>query len=179
MRREDVLPVAAIRYEARFNVNHILFEAVSTLRMEGLRVGGVLEEIEPSGDSLCARINVVDILSGKTARITQERGHQARGCKLDPRGLAEISHCVTDAIAAGADLIVINKFGRAESDGGGLLSCIADAVAAGIPVLTAVREPHVTPWRAFHGGMGTELAPSLGAVLEWCEASCHQAHAAG
>lgn len=175
MCRKDVLPVAAVRYEARFDIDDILLEAVVQLRMEGLTVGGVLQRSEPSAGSVCAQIRVIDILSGKTARITQEQGSGSRGCKLDPRGLAEMSCCVTDAIALRADLIVLNKFGRAESEGGGLRGCISDAVSAGIPVLTTVREPYVRPWRTFHDGMGTELAPSLPAVVRWCKAACRGA----
>lgn len=175
MRRKDALPVAAVRYEAGFDIDDILLQAVDGLRAKGLRVGGVLQRSERSTVSLCAQNHVIDILTGKTARITQERGSGSRGCKLDPRGLAEMSCCVTDAIAARADLIVLNKFGRAESEGGGLRGCISDAVSAGIPVLTAVREPYVSQWRAFHDGMGTELVPLLPAIVQWCEAACRGA----
>jgi len=37
------------------------------------------------------------------------------------------------------DLVIMNRFGRAESLGGGLLSSLALAVAAELPVLIAVR----------------------------------------
>ena len=47
----------------------------------------------------------------------------------------------------------------AQSEGGGLMSGIADAVAAHIPLLTSVREPYLNAWRSFHGGLATELAP--------------------
>jgi hypothetical protein len=114
---------------------------------------------------------VVDVRTGKAASITQDRGRDAQGCKLDPSGLADISHCISDAIEAGVDLIVINKFGRAESEGGGLISGIADAVAASIPLLTTVRAPYLDAWRSFHGGLATELAPLRRAIIAWCEAA--------
>lgn len=83
------------------------------------------------------------IVETKTERITQDRGRDSRGCKLDSRGLATISHCITDAIDTGVDLVIINKYGRAESEGNGLLSCIADAISAEVLVLTTVREPYI------------------------------------
>jgi nucleoside-triphosphatase THEP1 len=169
----EVTPVlAAVRYEPGFDVNSTLRRVVARLRAKGLRVGGVLQEAEVVPDESCARLHIVDIRTGKSERITQDRGRESEGCKLDPRGLAEIAHCLTDAIKAGADLIIINKFGRAESEGEGLLSSIADAVTAGIPVLTTVREPYVESWRSFHGGLATELPMSEDAVAQWCDDSC-------
>ena len=94
---------------------------VKNLQEKGVMVGGVLQEAEFRPDGCCARLNIVDIRTGKTERITQDRGRELRGCKLDPRGLAAISHCITDAIDADVDLVIINKFGRAESEGDGLL----------------------------------------------------------
>jgi hypothetical protein len=147
---------------------------VSDLKKQGIEVGGVLQEIEAGKEPNCARLNVVDIRTGATASITQDRGKDAQGCKLDPRGLADISHCITDAIEAGVALIVVNKFGRAESEGGGLLSCIADSVSVGIPILTSVREPYIDAWRSFHGGLAIELLPNKKTIVDWCEASCRQ-----
>jgi nucleoside-triphosphatase THEP1 len=171
----DPIPlIAAVRYEAGFDINRLLAEVVALLRRERLKIGGVLQEAEAGGDPSCVQLNVADIRTGKCARITQERGRDARGCKLDPRGLADISHCVGDAIRAGVDLIIINKFGRAESEGYGLLSCFAEAVTAGVPVLTTVREPYLEAWGGFHGGLAADLSPAKEAVLDWCLLSCRQ-----
>jgi nucleoside-triphosphatase THEP1 len=174
MATESTPALAAVMYETGIDINRILRDVATSLRGRGVDIGGVLQEPEAGDDSSCARLNVVDIRTGTSACITEERGKDAVGCKLDPRGLADISHCITDAIEAGVDLIIINKFGRAESEGDGLLSCIADAVSAGIPVLTTVREPYLAAWRSFHGGLAKELAPSNSAVMAWCEAHIHE-----
>jgi hypothetical protein len=87
---------------------------------------------------------------------------------LDERGLIAAAPAVDVAIAARVDLIIINRFGRAESRGAGLLPSLARAVAEGIPVLTAVREPYVDAWRQFHGGLATDLEPDIDAVVRWC-----------
>jgi nucleoside-triphosphatase THEP1 len=159
--------LAAIRYERGTRINQILLEVVARLREEAAEIGGVLQEAERTDDGLCATLNVVDIRFGEKARITEDRGRNARGCKLDPRGLARIGPCIEDAIKADVDLLVINRFGRAESEGRGLLPYVCDAIGAGIPVLTAVREPYIAPWQAFHGGLATDLPPSAESVLAW------------
>lgn len=171
----DSIPLlAAVRYDAGCDINRLLVDVAADLQSWGLDIGGVLQEAEADSDPNCLRLNVVDIRTGKSARITQDRGRDAQGCKLDPRGLADISHCVTDAIKAGVDLIIINKFGRAESEGSGLLSCFAEAVTAEIPVLTTVREPYLDAWGEFHGGLATDLSATKQAIVEWCLLSCRQ-----
>lgn len=174
----DTMPLlAAVQYEHGFDIDRTLLQVVARLRKDSLLVGGVLQEVDAMGPDCCRPLNVVDIRTGETARITQDRGREARGCKLDPQGLASIAHCISDAIEASVDLIVINRFGKAESEGGGLLSCISDAVSGGIPLLTAVRSPYVDSWRQFHGGLAIELAPSVKEIRRWCLASCRQAQA--
>ena len=176
----DATPIlAAVRYEAGFDINRLILEVVTDLQARGRLIGGVLQEFEAGGDPSCLRLKVVDVRTRKAASITQDRGRDAQGCKLDPSGLADISHCITDAIDAGVDLIVINKFGRAESEGGGLMSGIAVAVAANVPLLTTVREPYLDAWRSFHGGLATELAPLKRSIIAWCEGACRRPPIAG
>lgn len=175
----SVPPLAAITYQRHFPLNELLAEVVGALRDAGIEAGGVLEEVVAAEDARRAPLNVVDIRTGEAARITQECGRNSSGCRLDERGLAAITPRILEAIEARAALIVISKFGRAESEGKGLLSCIAEAIGAGLPVLTSVREPYLDTWRAFHGGMGVELPPERQAITEWCIAACARYPSAG
>ncbi|MGA2893681.1 MAG: DUF2478 domain-containing protein [Xanthobacteraceae bacterium] len=169
----DLKPVlAAIRYDKDFDINAVLRGVVKRLRERGVIVGGVLQELGVGLDECSAPLNIVDIRTGRAERITQDRGLGSRGCKLDPRGLAAISHCITDAVDAGADLVIINKFGKAESEGDGLRSCIEDAIVAGVPILTSVREPYIAAWNLYHGGLATELPPQVEAIVRWHDACC-------
>ena len=170
---DDLPPsLAAIQYERDFDINGILRKIVKSLQEKGVMVSGVLQEAEFRPNGCCARLNIVDIRTGKTERITRDRGRESRGCKLDPRGLAAISHCIADAIDADVDLVIINKFGRAESEGDGLLFCIADAISAGVPILTTVREPYVAAWKLYHGGLAIDLPPQIDTILQWYDAFC-------
>jgi hypothetical protein len=63
----------------------------------------------------------------------------------------------------------MNRFGRAESLGGGLLGCLASAVAAELPVLTAVRAPYDLAWAKFHGGLAKELPADVVSVTAWAQ----------
>jgi hypothetical protein len=71
------------------------------------------------------------------------------------------------ALADGVDLLIINRFGRAESLGRGLLGGFSAAIEAGVAVLTAVRPPYDQAWYAFHGGCAHDLAPEMQEILDW------------
>ncbi|WP_316160921.1 DUF2478 domain-containing protein [Bradyrhizobium sp. SZCCHNRI20481] len=122
------------------------------------------------GSAKCRMLDLLDLRTGERARITQDRGSESRGCKLDEQALLSMAHCIESAIRDAVDLVVISRFGRAEAAGHGLLASCADVVCAGTPLLTAVREPYVERWRQFHGGLGAELPCSAEAVLAWFDA---------
>jgi hypothetical protein len=64
-------------------------------------------------------------------------------------------------------LLVVNRFGRAESLGRGLIGCFTAALEAAVPVLAAVRAPYDADWRAFHGGLGQDLPADEARVVGW------------
>jgi hypothetical protein len=112
---------------------------------------------------------VIDLRSGRAFDIWELRGACARGCRLNERGLIDAEAPIASAIAERVDLLVINRFGRAESLGRGLLGCFAAALEAGVPVLTAVRAPYEDAWREFHGGLARELPPDWSRVIDWAQ----------
>jgi molybdate transport system ATP-binding protein len=61
----------------------------------------------------------------------------------------------------------VNKFSKQEAGGGGLRAEIADAVVAGLPILTAVSDKCYDDWIAFTGGYGTTLACERRVVDDW------------
>ena len=145
-----------------------VFDRVAArLRAQGLRVGGLVQREGPAPEGCCAAMDLEELDSGRLIRISQDLGPGARGCRLDPRGLAEAAIAAETALARGLDLLVINRFGKGEADGGGLRAVMAAALDAGVPVLTAVRPPYAEACTAFHGGMAAELPADEAAVLAW------------
>jgi len=112
-------------------------------------------------------IEVVDLFTGASFEIWEPRGQWAKGCRLDENGLAAAEAAVQRSIDAGIDLLLLNRFGRAESKGRGLINCFCKALEQGVPILTAVREPFDAAWVEFHGGLATALPPEANTALEW------------
>lgn len=161
--------LAAIAYDRGFDIDRLLVAACERLARRGVRLGGLLQ-ISTGGKGGCAAtVHVVDLRTNTSFDIWEERGPCARGCRLDEGGLAVASQAIDRAIEDRVDLVVMNRFGRAESLGGGLLASLTSAVAAEVPVLTAVRAPYDAAWAQFHGGLGRELSPVLEAIVAWTD----------
>jgi molybdate transport system ATP-binding protein len=160
-------PLAAIHYQRGFDIDELLSRSCAQLRSVGVRIGGVLQQSSGEQGQCASLVHVVDLRSGRTFNIWEDRGACAVGCRLDERGLVDAESALMGALADGVDLLVINRFGRAESLGRGLLGCFSAAIEAGVAVLTAVRPPYDQAWYAFHGGCAHDLAPEMQEIIDW------------
>jgi hypothetical protein len=163
--------LAAVIYDRGFPIDDFMRAVAHGLAAEGFHVGGVFQENFGDHSSPCSSMTLVDLSTGERFDISQDLGVDARSCRLDPRGLVEAGARLDAAVRAGVDLLVLNKFGVGEAEGGGLRSTFAAAIEHGVPVLTAVRPAYGEAWRAFHGGLAADLPPDLPAVLAWCRAA--------
>jgi hypothetical protein len=160
-------PLAAIQYQRGFDIDELLSRSCAQLRSVGVRIGGVLQQSSGEQGQCASLVHVVDLRSGRTFNIWEDRGACAVGCRLDERGLVDAEPALMAALADGVDVLIINRFGRAESLGRGLLGCFSAAIEAGVAVLTAVRQPYDQAWYAFHGGCAHDLAPEMQVIIDW------------
>jgi hypothetical protein len=163
----EPIRLAAIAYDRGFDIDRLLVEVCQRLARRGVRLGGLLQVSTGAKGGCATTVHVVDLRTNAAFDIWEDRGACATGCRLDERGLAAASQAVDSAITDRVDLVIVNRFGRAESLGGGLLGCLASAVAAELPVLTAVRAPYDQAWARFHGGLGRELPADAAVITAW------------
>jgi nucleoside-triphosphatase THEP1 len=165
---DHLINLAAIIYRSgEDDADRLLADLAVDLIGHGYRIGGIVQH---NADGPCGPrdlMQLVDLTSGRAIPICQRLGSGAMSCRLDAAGMAEAAVAVTRAIAAEVELIIVNKFSKLEATGGGLRSEIADAIVAGLPVLTAVPEKYYHAWIAFTGGFGTTLACERRVIEEW------------
>ncbi len=163
----SALPIAAIVYEPACNIEALLREAARALAAQGVRLGGVIQfDLPALIDDPCA-MALENLETGERFALSQELGSGSITCRIDPAALAHGAVAVRDAIARGAELIIINKFGAQEVAGRGLRDEMGMAASAGVPLLTAVGGRFLGEWKDFTGGDGTLLEPALAGVLAW------------
>ncbi|TDL78267.1 DUF2478 domain-containing protein [Palleronia sediminis] len=164
-------PLAAIRFETG-DIDGLLAGIAATLTGHGLRVRGVLQSRGAvGGECHCADMDLTTLGSGRCFRISQPLGNGSRGCRLHPGALAECSSFLETELRAGADLLILNRFGRGESEGRGFRDLIGTAIGLGVPVLTSVRPTYAEAWAAFGCGIACDLPMRRDAVLDWAQAT--------
>jgi molybdate transport system ATP-binding protein len=163
------LNLAAIVYRPADDADDLLAHFAADLIRRGHRLGGIIQRNTKGESGQRERMEVIDLMTGKAVRLCQDLGKDAAACKLNPAGLAEAATLVTRAIAAGVELVVVNKFSKQEAAGRGLRAEIAEAATAGLPLLTAVSDSCYGAWMSFTGGFGTTLLCERRVVDHWWE----------
>jgi nucleoside-triphosphatase THEP1 len=163
--------LAAVVYGDDDDPDRLISGFAADLRRSGGRPVGVVQ-LGRSCRAENPRLGVVMLPDGEVVRLaSQDFASQAAahmsGCRLDPDRLASLATRLAAAIEAGADLVIINRFGRSEAEGKGLLNLIPQALEADIPVLIAVPERRFAAWIRFSEGMNVRLACRREALDRW------------
>ena len=161
-------PICILVYRRDERPDTAITEAVARLRADGIDVQGLLQEGTEGSASCCATLFLEDIGSGRRVEIFQNRGRETRGCRLDASGLAEAAAWLREAIESRPAVLVLNRFGRQEAEGRGLVDEIAAAAVAGIPVIVPVNEKLLPEWDAFSGGADDRMPANPDRILQWC-----------
>ena len=155
--------LAALVYEADQDPDAILRDFASHLNARGLRAVGMVQAGQCADSSLSA----VLIHSGETLLLAQDSDPAASGCRLDVGRLQNAGARVADALQTGADLLIINRFGKRERNGQGLTYLIERAIEAGTPVVIAVSSERLADWITFAGDTTVKLACDRDALDRW------------
>lgn len=164
--------IGALRYSDGAYPERIMARVARALQAEDVPLAGVLERpVEGAADRLRCDMLLEDLASGAQIPISDDRGPGARGCRLDLDALTQVAAAVLRSVVEGSPrLLMLNKFGKIEADGGGMREAIAEALAREIPVLVGVPARNLDRWRAFAGPFALELAVDEAAVGGWLNA---------
>ncbi|WP_121064229.1 DUF2478 domain-containing protein [Chachezhania antarctica] len=142
-------------------------------KAKGVRLAGIVQDNVECADSELCDMDAVVLPDGPVIRISQSLGEGSRGCRLDPEAL-ETSVAAVEARLRQAprpDLLIVNKFGKHEAGGRGYRPVIAEALAAGIPVLTAVNPTNHDAFLDFAGDLAEPVAAQPDALWHWLQAA--------
>lgn len=149
--------------------DRLIAAVAEALAARDVALAGVIQvNVEHVPDRHC-HMDLRLLGQGLSFRISEDRGRHARGCRLDPRGLAEAVQQVETSLERQAPaLLIVNKFGKEEAEGGGFREVIGKALSAGVPVLTSVSARNLPAFLAFAEGLATKVPAELDAVVAWC-----------
>jgi hypothetical protein len=155
--------LAALVYGADQDPDGVLRDFADEVKKQGFRAVGLVQAGQCADSSLSA----VLVHSGEKLLLAQDFDPAAAGCRLDVSRLEGVGARVAEALEAGADLLIINRFGKRERDGKGLAYLIGRALGADIPVVIAVSNDRFAEWIKYSGGMSVKLACERPALETW------------
>jgi hypothetical protein len=166
--------LAALVYQPDQDPDQILRDFAADLNRRGYRAVGLVQLGHHCVDA--PKLSAMLVHSGEELQLFQDLGGcaardngkaVARGCRLDVGQLLNAGVQVASAIDQGADLVIVNRFGRQEREGKGLSYLIERALSADIPVVIAVPSHRFADWIKFADGMSVKLHCDLGSLNAW------------
>ena len=145
--------------------NLVLSTVAERAAAEGIRLAGTVQPV--MGDAPQQKCEIVLRLlpDGPIRNISLDLGPGATGCRLDAGALEQAVLEVQDRMA-GAEGLIVNKFGKQEAAGRGLVDLIGQACAAGLPVLVGVSPEWREAFLAFASGAVVTASITNDAVRE-------------
>lgn len=160
--------LAALVYEPDQDPDAVLQDFAAGLNARGFRAVGLLQLGHRCVDA--PELSVALIHSGEKLQLFQDLGACASGCRLDVGKLLNAGAQIEDTIDHGADLLIVNRFGRQEREGKGLTFLVERALGADIPVVIAVPSHRFADWIRFVDGMSVKLPCNRKSLHAWWSA---------
>ena len=167
--------LAALVYQQHEDPDRVLRDFAADLNARGYRAVGI---VQLGHHCLDANLSAILVHTGEELQLFQDLGTCSAGCRLDVGQLLEAGQQIAGAIDQGADLLIVNRFGRQEREGKGLTYLVERALSADIPVVIAVPHHRFADWIKFADGMSVKLRCKREALDAWWQAVSSR-HAGG
>jgi nucleoside-triphosphatase THEP1 len=164
---EAVVQAAAILDDGSVDVDALLAAVTRDCQRSGRRVHGLLMT-RLDGGGCAGDMVLTDIATGERYLVSQPLGTGSTACRADPQGFARASRVLREALERTPDLVVCNRFGGLEAEGGGFAAELLALMAQGVPLLTAVAARNREKWQRFSGGAPL-LPADARAVSAWID----------
>ncbi len=165
------MKLAAIVYQEAqgHQADDMLVTITQQLEEAGHKLAGAVQINSQSKQRSRCDMSLKDLATKKVIEVSEYRGAHARGCRLDQQALEDAVGLAFAAVEADPDLLIVNKFGKRESEGHGFRQTIEAAIAKDIPVVTCVGPESLAAWKKYTSSTGSLLPLNLDVTLAWCK----------
>lgn len=147
-------------------IQSMLVAVAEDWRAKGLRVAGVVEDIQVGVPKACGGASLRNLNSGMSYTLYHDLGPHSTACCLNPAGVADACQDVVGELYE-CDFVVLSKFGKLEAERGGLMQAFIDAAAMNKPVLTSVSPVFTACYLRFVGDLGAVFPADEDVVSSW------------
>lgn len=161
--------IAALTHGEGNRIDVALLTIAERMKRQGHRLAGAVRaRVSPPGEDRCDLV-LQDLSTSREFSMAQDLGAGSQACRLDDVALDAIAERITASLQEGADILIVNKFGKQEAEGRGLRGPIVTAVDRGIPVLVGLNSSRLESWNEFCGGDSAIFEPDDPAIDHWLE----------
>lgn len=168
------MKLAYVTLQGRGRTDALIAEVAALLAADGVRLAGTVQSNYERPDRRKCDMDLRVLPDGPIVRISEDRGDLARGCILDSGALEQTVVAVQHRLD-GAEVMIVNKFGKREAEGKGLVPVIAEALERGMPVLIGVNGLNLAAFLAFAGEAVTALPADERTIAAWCKSMMPEA----
>jgi len=158
--------LAAVELREDNLADHVVDIVIGRLLAQGYNIVGLRQRILDTGGGGCG-VRLQSISNGEYHRMTQDLGSGSTSCNIDADALERLAEMQKNEIKPGVDLVIVNRFGKRESQGGGFCNVIERASELDIPVLTVVNATFLSNWLEYGGDFVTSLPADEQIILLW------------
>lgn len=158
-----------IRYvcsDEEHRTDAVLAAVAARAAQAGIGLAGTVQFADPGGEREKCNITLGLLPDGERRNISFPLQPGVTGCRLNPEAL-EQAVMVVHARLADAQALVVNKFGKQEAAGRGLVEAIGEACARGLPVLVGVSPQWLDAFLGFADGKARVLPADEDQVMAW------------
>ena len=160
-------PILAIVYSDGLAADQFISDLGYRIRDAGIAVAGIVQHNKFIRDRTKCNMEVEELGSETVLQLSEDRGKEARGCRLDRGALSEAAALLSASLENGPEIVILNKFGKLEAEGRGLRDALADAVQLGMPIVVGVPYRNIEQWRNFAEGLAEECPINSSRLHEW------------
>lgn len=150
----------------RGETDQLLAELAARIAQSGTRLAGTIQTNRERDCTHHCDMDLHVIPDGPVVRINQDLGAEATGCRLDAGALEAAVVAVAQRLG-GAEVLIVNKFGKHEAEGRGFRHLMADALARGLPVIVGVNIQNMAAFLEYADGMAQPLPAEPDQILAW------------
>jgi hypothetical protein len=156
--------LAALVYAQNDDPDAVLRAFAADLTALGYRAAGLVQR---GHHRLDAGLSALLLHSGEELELFRTVGAGRAGPRLDAARLSDAAAQIERVIERGADVLIVNRFGRQELEGKGLCPLVERATGADIPVVIAVPAHRFADWIKFSSGMSVKLRCDRDSLDDW------------
>lgn len=161
--------IAAVYYRSGHTPKDVFKVFVQRMIERGVNVHGLLQENLLDADGTRWGVDGVDIKTNAHIPLLRPTRFELENkrCSLNLAQLSEVTGILRRALEEPAEIAVIERFSKTESDGGGLADDLLALMASGIPTVVSVLEDEKEAWLRYSGGLAKEVDCSVEALMAW------------